>query len=97
MTVHKFKGGIHSAVSLQDGCFGTTTVMRIASMFVPHNIFQVRAPRSFLSVDLFLFPAVCGLPQTVYGRTARGDVSQESCLSTALLCSKRTQLMTTGC
>lgn len=41
VTVHKFHGGIHSAVTLQDGCFGTTTVMRIASMFVPHNIFMV--------------------------------------------------------
>lgn len=43
VTMHKFPGGIHTAVNIHDGCFGTTTVMRIASMFVPTNIFQVRA------------------------------------------------------
>ena len=42
VTVHKHAGGIHSAIDLQDGCFGTTTVMRIAAMFVPHNIFEVQ-------------------------------------------------------
>ena len=41
VTMHKFPGGVHTAVDIRDGCFGTTTVMRIASMFVPSNIFQV--------------------------------------------------------
>ena len=42
VTVHVHSGATSSAVDLADGCFGTTTVMRIASMFVPTNIFEVR-------------------------------------------------------
>ena len=40
VTVHEHPGGICTAVDLRDGCFGSTTIMRIVSMFVPHNIFQ---------------------------------------------------------
>ena len=52
VTVHKFPGGIHTAVNIHDGCFGTTTVMRIASMFVPHNIFQVLLLATYLGLPL---------------------------------------------
>lgn len=55
VTVHKHKHGIHSAVDLQDACFGTTTVMRIAAMFAPHNIFEVcvdcHTPRTMVCGD----------------------------------------------
>lgn len=61
VTVHNHSGATSSAVDLADGCFGTTTVMRIASMFVPTNIFQVLPsppPRSLPATAIFrLFQA----------------------------------------
>ena len=44
VTVHKRPDGTFTAVDLRDGCFGTATIMRIVAMFVPHNIFEDRAP-----------------------------------------------------
>ncbi len=42
--MHKRPDGTFTAVDLRDGCFGTATIMRIVAMFVPHNIFEDRAP-----------------------------------------------------
>ena len=44
VTVHKHARGTFTAVDLRDGCFGTATIMRIVSMFVPHNIFEEKGP-----------------------------------------------------
>ena len=44
VTVHKRPDGTFTAVDLRDGCFGTATIMRIVAMFVPHSIFEDRAP-----------------------------------------------------
>lgn len=41
VTVHEHAGGVRTAVDLRDACFGSSSLMRIAAMFVPHNIFKV--------------------------------------------------------
>ena len=42
--MHKHARGTFTAVDLRDGCFGTATIMRIVSMFVPNNIFVEESP-----------------------------------------------------
>ena len=83
--MHKHARGIFTAVDLRDGCFGTTTVMRIVSMFVPDNIFKATAPGGQrIALQHPFEPAVLAAieaPPEESGRTGHSRLSTEAVMA----------------